>query len=185
MADFIIAYSRTSIHEGGWNNDPTDKGGETFKGISRKFWPAWNGWPIIDSMGTPNNFYEDIAKNMQLEQLVREFYIDNFWNKINGDRIVDQDIANEVYDTSVNMGYVVAVIFLQRSLNLLNNNGKLYKNITVDGVVGPETLAILNTHRAPKAVLKCLNGFQFERYKDIAENSQEQEKYFLGWLNRI
>ena len=35
MANFDIAYRRTSRFEGGYVNDPKDAGGETYNGISR------------------------------------------------------------------------------------------------------------------------------------------------------
>ena len=34
--------------EGGYANDPNDSGGETFRGVSRRNWPKWPGWPLID-----------------------------------------------------------------------------------------------------------------------------------------
>ena len=36
MADFRLAYKKIEAAEGGYVNDPDDKGGETYKGISRK-----------------------------------------------------------------------------------------------------------------------------------------------------
>ena len=44
MADFRLAYKKIEAAEGGYVNDPDDKGGETYKGISRKANPDWNGW---------------------------------------------------------------------------------------------------------------------------------------------
>ncbi|RYD50653.1 MAG: hypothetical protein EOP52_13405, partial [Sphingobacteriales bacterium] len=35
MADFLTAYKRTAVAEGGYANDPDDLGGETYKGIAR------------------------------------------------------------------------------------------------------------------------------------------------------
>ena len=35
-------------HEGGYANVSGDLGGETYRGISRKNFPSWNGWEIVD-----------------------------------------------------------------------------------------------------------------------------------------
>ena len=48
MADFRTAYYLTMGHEGGYNNDPDDVGGETYKGIARNYHASWEGWKIVD-----------------------------------------------------------------------------------------------------------------------------------------
>jgi lysozyme family protein len=50
MADFEIAYGETELREGGYVNDPVDRGGETHRGVARKFHPDWSGWKIIDQI---------------------------------------------------------------------------------------------------------------------------------------
>ena len=49
MADFHKALKRTAKYEGGYVNDPADAGGETYKGISRRANPKWDGWQLIDA----------------------------------------------------------------------------------------------------------------------------------------
>ena len=41
MADFKKILTQTLQHEGGYNKDPHDPGGETYQGISRKYHPEW------------------------------------------------------------------------------------------------------------------------------------------------
>jgi lysozyme family protein len=50
MAHFKTAYALTMGHEGIYSNNPKDRGGETYKGIARKFHPSWEGWKAIDRM---------------------------------------------------------------------------------------------------------------------------------------
>lgn len=52
--NFLKSYDILIKHEGGYVNDPDDKGGETYKGIARKFNPDWKGWKIIDKS---SNFF--------------------------------------------------------------------------------------------------------------------------------
>lgn len=40
----------TLSHEGGYANHKNDKGGETYRGITRKHNPNWNGWAFIDNV---------------------------------------------------------------------------------------------------------------------------------------
>lgn len=55
MADYLPAYERMIRREGGYRltNDPADRGGMTFAGISRNRWPDWEGWRQIDAGGEP------------------------------------------------------------------------------------------------------------------------------------
>ena len=50
MANFDIAFRRTISAEGGYVNDPNDKGGETYMGISRRAHPTSKIWTYIDKV---------------------------------------------------------------------------------------------------------------------------------------
>ena len=188
MANFDIAYKRTEIYEGGYSNRSTDNGGETYRGISRVNWPQWTGWKIVDSLKTTANFPKSLDNTPALQDLVRQFYLANFWNKIQGDNIPLQDIANEVYDCAVNSGISRAITFLQTGLNVLNKNQTLYTDIVVDGSCGPGTLKILNAFLAVdktdvlhKTILILRGNF----YVQIAIHDLKQEEYVRGWLHRV
>ena len=43
MAIFKKAYEPVRQWEGGWCNVEGDRGGETYAGIARNFWPDWPG----------------------------------------------------------------------------------------------------------------------------------------------
>src|SRR6478736_3168268 len=59
--NFQKAYSHLIENEGGWNNDPTDKGKETYMGISRKHNPDWFGWQYVDEVKGKKR-YDNIPK---------------------------------------------------------------------------------------------------------------------------
>ena len=186
MADFSKAYALTMGHEGIYSNNPKDNGGETYKGIARKFHPTWAGWKIIDGQKSFSGFPGNLKSVAHvLEPLVQAFYKKEFWDVNRLDQVIHQAIANEMFDTAVNCGYVVAANFLQRSLNLLNRNGRNYPDLAVDGKIGPVTLGVLNRHPSPNNVLKCLNGFQFHWYVMITESNKTQEEFFNGWIERV
>lgn len=48
MAEFALAYAPVKNFEGGWCDDFGDKGGETFCGCARNFFPDEPIWPVID-----------------------------------------------------------------------------------------------------------------------------------------
>lgn len=189
MADFKAAHKVVMIHEGGYANDPDDTGGETYKGISRKNFPGWEGWSVIDETkkGKPplHLLNDTLAANPGLQRLVEGFYKKEFWDVMRLDEFKSQEIANELYDTGVNMGTYVAGIFLQKALNVLNRNQLDYKDLPITGNIGPLTLAAVNIQKRDKEVVKLLNCLQGSRYMEICLENPGQEKFLRSWLNRV
>lgn len=190
MAEFNKAFEITMGHEGRYANNPNDNGGETYKGVARKFWPAWSGWKAIDAIkdkyGTSASVINKYAgSDKDLQSAIRSFYKTNFWDVYNLDKVTDQAIAEEMFDTGVNMGIAIESKFLQRALNLTNNNQKLYKDLLVDGVIGPVTIGTLNNHPNKRLVLNILNIMQGARYIEIAEKNQTQEMFMNSWISRV
>jgi len=146
MANFIPAYLKTNYHEGLWNKVKGDNGGETWKGIARVMHPNWKGWQIIDftkeGMGFPEVFTKDdisklndlLLKNEKLELLVREFFKGEFWDKIRGDEVRVQFLADKLYDNSVNFGHTGAIKQWQKDV----------WNVPVTGVMDDLSLKTLN-----------------------------------------
>jgi lysozyme family protein len=126
-------------------------------------------------------------KGTMIDDLVISFYKDRYWNPWWGDDIDDQDIANEMFDTSVNMGVSRAIEFLQKSLNYLNRNGKIYADIVEDGAFGKNTFRAYNS--LPKkdrdVLYKMMNVLQGMHYMNYMSKSPIQEKYARGWFNRV
>jgi lysozyme family protein len=184
MADFKTAYKITMAHEGGYANNPADTGGETWKGIARKKHPDWPGWTIIDKAKN-GNFPANLHSVSGLQDMVESFYKVKFWDYLKLDQVNNQKIANELFDTSVNMGQGIAALFLQRSLNVSNRNGKEYADLQVDGSIGPVTINTLNSHPRQEQVLKVLNTLQGARYISICEANPSQEIFMTSWLSRV
>lgn len=106
MADFNIAFKRILSDEGiKWENDPDDAGGETYAGLTRKADPSWTGWTIIDQYKKKPNFPANLsAVQSQLIELAKPFYKTKYWDKVWGDKIMDQRIANDMCNTYVLTG---------------------------------------------------------------------------------
>lgn len=188
MANFTEAYKKTSAHEGKYVNDATDRGGETYRGISRVHHPGWNGWARIDAARRKAGFPASLESDSTLQASVKKLYKQRYWDKFKGDQIDDQRISNELYDTGVNMGVRRAGRFLQNGLNLLNRNQKNYRDLVVDGLIGQKSLDALTMYLRldgnSNALLKLLNIQQGARYVSIMEGDPSQEKYARGWLKR-
>lgn len=185
MADFRIAYELTMKVEGGYSNNATDRGGETYCGISRKMHPEWKGWKIVDTLKSLSNFPLNLNNSTELKSLVCDFYKQVFWDTLSLDALANQQIANELYDTGVNMGTGVAANFLQTALNVTNRNGREYADLKIDGNVGSVTIQTLNKHPRPAEVLKVLNCLQGEKYINICLANPSQEIFMTSWLSRV
>jgi lysozyme family protein len=191
MADFEIAFDETMIREGGYVNDPDDRGGETYRGISRVFHGSWAGWQTIDRTRAkdPDDFESDLDSDPELDRLVKKFYRENFWNVLHGDEITDQHLANELFDTGVNQGSGTAIRYWQESLNLLNRNERDYADIEVDGKVGNQTLSatasFIERNGSTESLLKVLNLLQGMHYIEKCQKTPSQRKFMFGWLKRV
>jgi lysozyme family protein len=192
MADFDIAYGETEIREGGYVNDPVDRGGETHRGVARRFHPDWEGWKIVDKYKKdfPEDFTRRINEDQKLIELSKALYRKNYWEPIRGDDIPNQHVANKVFDTGVNQGVATSVRYLQDGLNLLNRNEKNYPDIEVDGKFGDQTIKTLNAlldleDGQPDYLLKVLNVLQAAFYIDIMRRNPSQQRFARGWLNRV
>lgn len=118
MANFDEAYQRTLKFEGGWVNDDNDSGKETYKGISRVYEKNWEGWKIVDVYKKKPNFPKNLEADKKLQELVKSCYRKNYWNVIWGDKIRNQKVANDLYDTAVNMGVGTSIKLSERQYRL-------------------------------------------------------------------
>jgi lysozyme family protein len=165
MADFKQAFERTMHNEGGYKLHTVkgDRGGQTFAGISRRFHPDWSGWRHID--------YGDLS-NPELTGLVMRFYQEEFWERINGEAMQGQGVAETIYDFAVNAGPIVAIKLAQ-----------VVVGTTPDGIVGPETSSRLNQSDSELFHLKYALA-KVARYAAICNKDPVQKTFLLGWINR-
>lgn len=119
MATFEDAFNILSVKEGGYVNDSNDSGGETYKGISRRYNIDWDGWKIIDNYKR-KYFGKALSKKLDnddnLQKLVKVLYKDKYWDIFELDNIPSQKIAYQMFDTCVNCGPAAAIRFAQIAL---------------------------------------------------------------------
>lgn len=185
MASFHLAFRRTMAHEQGYANDPVDRGGETYRGISRKHWPAWEGWSAIDSAKQQGASIDGLLH--QLDTAVQGFYEIEFWNRLHGSEM-PQALAEELFDSAVNVGVSAVSAWLQASLNVLNRGATLYPDLRTDGRIGEKTMAALRAYLAqdsPGHLILLLNIAQGHHYFDLCLRRPDQERFIRGWLKRV
>ena len=165
--------------EGGYVNNPADRGGATKYGITEAV--------------ARQNGYKGHMKDLP-ESLARDIYCKQYWTvpRFNQVNALSPLVAEELLDTGVNCGVNFAKPLLQRVLNLLNNQGAIYPDLAADGIYGDKTIAALKAllnkrgKEGEAVALRMLNTLQGERYIKLAEKSPGQEKYVFGWfLNRV
>lgn len=193
MADFSIAYPLTIRLEGGHvlTDYPTDAGGETYAGISRRYHPGWKGWVIIDAAKSRASGFtaSDVTR---LENLTMEFYREEFWNPLYLDHVNHQELANLLFDMAVNHGHGTAVELLQECLNAVNYDPETgarrwEPDLSVDGDFGPKTLARIACVLAVGSASFLLITIQKVRggyYTRLASRRMLDRANLKGWYNR-
>jgi len=172
MADFATAFALTMKNEGGYVHDPQDLGGETYKGIARRMNPKWEGWVDIDLLKKQKGFPEILDGNALLQEKIKAFYEANYWDKIRGDEIEDQDVAESIFDFAVNAGPAVSAKLAQITVQA-----------EPDGVIGPDTLGKINAD-VPRAFLALFALNKIARYVGICDKRPTSRKFFFGWVKR-
>lgn len=179
-AGFEEAFAKVVGIEGRYSNNPADSGGETMFGITIAVARAFGYMGAMDRMPLA---------------VAHDIYRQRYWDKLKLDDVTNlagARVADELFDTGVNLGPQAAGKFLQRSLNALNQQGEAYADVLVDGDIGPMSVAALREfmrrRRAEGAtvLLRALNALQGAFYIGLAEQRQKDETFVYGWLlNRV
>jgi lysozyme family protein len=169
---FDPAFEKVILNEGRYVNDPQDPGGETYKGVSRNNWSSWRGWQNIDLAKRRPDFPANLEKDIDLQSAVKDFYLNAFWNQIQGDRLADQSVANSIFDFAVNAGVKTSVSLAQ-----------MVVGTDPDGVVGDITIKAINDFD-PDYFLASFTLAKIARYITIVKKRPTSQKYFYGWTCR-
>jgi lysozyme family protein len=159
--NFDASFARIIKSEGGYVNDPADRGGETNLGVTIGSWGAYLGRAI-----QPGEM-----KALTVDA-VKPFYKSMYWDKVKGDDLpVGVDYA--IFDFAVNAGVGRAAKFLQRAVGAVD-----------DGVIGAGTLG--RVAKTDAAVLLKNFAEQKQRfYNGLATTNPTQQKFLKGWLARV
>ena len=159
--NFDASFARIIKSEGGYVNDPSDRGGETNLGVTIGAWGAYL-----------NRAIQPGEMKLLTQDTVKPFYRSMYWDKVKGDDLpVGVDYA--VFDFAVNAGVSRAAKFLQRAVGAVD-----------DGVIGSGTLGQV----AKIDPSKLLDNFANQKqrfYNGLVTNDPSQQKFLKGWLARV
>lgn len=195
MADFEKAYKLAADFEGSYSNDKNDRGGETYCGIARNFFPSWPGWKILDqekriANGSVAKMKKALAANAEIATLVRDWYRKEWWDRL-GLGSLEQSLASELFEQSINLGKSGCGKKVQQVCNAYNYQGgsSIFPDLVVDGAIGPKTLSALASVIArgkadAKALVHALNCMQGAHYIELAAKKPAQRVFTVGWMKR-
>lgn len=158
---FDEAFKRLIGHEGGYSTDRRDPGNwtggrvgvGTLKGT--KFGLAANTYPNLD------------IKNLTLAQ-AKAIYKKDWWDKLGADGM-HSAIVFQLWDFAINAGKSRAIKELQQAVG-----------VPADGVIGPQTLAAVNSHDLNDVILS-LTAERLKFYTSLSTF----KTYGKGWTNRV
>jgi lysozyme family protein len=160
--------------ESGYNNDPEDKGKETYRGITRRDHPDWEGWAILDKYKPLRR--GDIINDSALKEAVQNLYHQKYFILRHFDKLDFSIVAIQCFDFAVLGGYSV-----KRLQALLNDRYGL--KLSVDGVMGDKTLAAINKQNPQEMALNIIQ-LRSAYHKEL-EEGEENDKFENGWKRRI
>ena len=170
--------------EGGFVNDPTDRGGATNKGVTLATYEAYckrKGYPrptVERLKNIPDAHWREIVKTM-------------YWDKWRADDIHSQKVANILVDWVWGSG----IHGIKKPQALLG--------VKVDGIVGDKTLSAVN-FADPEELFDAIYQERVKFLNAIVSNSvaayekkigrkatdaellkYTQKRFIKGWLNRL
>lgn len=165
MADYKKLIPFILRWEGGFANDPVDRGGATMKGITIGTFTVYR-----NTKGNPEPTVTDL-KNIS-DQEWEDVFKSLFWDRWHADNIKTQSIANILVDWVWASGKY-GITIPQRILG-----------VTQDGVVGPKTIEALNARDADKLFAQ-LRQARINFVETIVKRNPSQGKFLNGWKKRI
>jgi lysozyme family protein len=162
MPSSTDAINKVLLHEGGYVNNPLDKGGATNFGITQKVYETFIGRPVTIAE----------MKAMPKGNAIA-IYKKDYWDKVQGDKIKNYGVAFALFDQSVNRGHKKVISQAQSILK-----------IPVNGIAEANFVTAINKYPSKDFLDKFITMSK-QSYIDIVKNNPSQVTFLKGWLNRI
>lgn len=154
--DYAVAFILE--REGGYVDDPSDRGGATNYGITQA---------TYDRYRARNQFAPQPVRDMPQSE-ARLIYLAEYWFAVSADKH-PEPLDLVMFDAAVQHGVGAAIRMLQQVVG-----------VPVDGICGPLTLNAAQTYLS-SAVLR----HRREYYAEIIAGDATQRRFERGWDNRL
>jgi lysozyme family protein len=141
--------------EGGWVNHPSDPGGETNLGVTKRVWEEYVGHPV------------ESLKKLTKEE-VAPLYEQKYWRPCYGE-VLPRGLDFVVFSMGVNAGPGRSVKLLQLSIGCVP-----------DGVIGPKTRELISNSNSATLI-----GKFSEARREYYRSLKNFPIFGKGWLNRV
>ena len=158
MTRFERAMGVLAAHEGGYSNHPSDPGGATMKGVTKRVYDAYRKGK--------GEAARDVRKITDAE--VYEIYRRQYWDAVRGDEL-PSGVAYCVFDAAVNSGVSQAAKWLQRAVGVAD-----------DGAIGSITLAASERFAAADVI----DGI-CDRRLAFMKRLKQWSAFKNGWTRRV
>ncbi|BDY42408.1 hypothetical protein DID25_004408 [Escherichia coli] len=161
-------------HEGGYVNDPNDRGGETNMGITIATWRAYA--PIDLGIEATSS----TLRNMTKEQ-AEIIYYNHYWEPKGFCKLENTKVALMVYDWTITSGRAVKQI--RKMLHDEYNNRLIVNNIMDDDMIH-----CINAVENQEQLLSRIAEIRKDYYRSLTITNGEpnaQIKFLNGWINRV
>lgn len=165
MADYKLLVPFIRKWEGGFVNDPYDKGGATNAGVTIATYRTYR-----KQKGYATTSVDDLKRMTSVEW--QEIFKTLYWDRWRADYILSQSVADILVDWVWASG-VWGIKIPQRLLG-----------VTTDGVVGPVTLETLNRLEA-RQTFDTIKSARVQFIDDICRRTPTNERFRRGWINRL
>jgi|TARA_B100000519_G_scaffold42097_1_gene32455 lysozyme family protein len=157
-------------HEGGYVDDPDDRGGATNWGVTQAVYENFVGYKCD----------KEEIKNMD-EETAKEIYHEKFWKPSRADKL-PAEVRETYFDMVVNHGQGGAVKILQQACN---NKRKPENYIDVDGGIGPNTIRAAKNLKNWELQVER-SGYYWNLVFKGSKYTQRtsQVKFIRGWIRR-
>jgi lysozyme family protein len=151
------AFKQMLASEGGYVNHPSDPGGMTNLGVTKRVWEEWVG-------------RESNEKEMRslTPEMVEPLYKRKFWDACKCDEL-PAGVDYLVFDFAVNAGPGRSAKILQTAVD-----------VPADGGIGPITLAAVKA-QDPTELIQKFSDAKEDFYRSLITF----ETFGKGWLNRV
>ena len=177
--------------EGGFVDDPVDRGGATKYGISLRFLKSEG--QIDEDLDGYADFDLDMDGDIDGADIRRltvgdakSLYKRSFWEVLECESF-PEPIGEMLFDQGVNGGNHAAKKLLQRAINAVLRAGR-YRTIPlkVDGQIGERTRSAFDSMwaRHPGQLVIEYREAVKDRYLAIVRRNPSQARFLKGWLNR-